>query len=204
MKILVTGFESFGGEKINPSIEAVKRLPDNIGGAEIIKMEIPTVRWKTLKKIDQAVEKYNPDVIISVGQAGGRSDINVERVGINVDDFRIEDNEGNQPCDEPIDAAGPDGYFLNVPVKAMVDNIRKHQIPASVSDTAGTYVCNHVAYGTRRMIETKYPGKRSGFIHIPYLPQQVMDKKGVPSMSLQVVVEGLAAALEAIAEEINK
>lgn len=204
MKILVTGFEPFGGEKINPSIEAVKRLPDNIGGAEIIKLEIPTVRWKTLKKIDQAVEKYNPDVIISVGQAGGRSDINVERVGINVDDFRIEDNEGNQPCDELIDAAGPDGYFLNVPVKAMVDNIRKHQIPASVSDTAGTYVCNHVAYGTRRMIETKYPGKRSGFIHIPYLPQQVMDKKGVPSMSLQVVVEGLAAALEAIAEEINK
>lgn len=204
MKILVTGFEPFGGEKINPSIEAVKRLPDNIGGAEIIKLEIPTVRWKTLKKIDQAVEKYNPDVIISVGQAGGRSDINVERIGINVDDFRIEDNEGNQPCDEPIDEAGPDGYFLNVPVKAMVDNIRKHQIPASVSNTAGTYVCNHVAYGTRRMIETKYPGKRSGFIHIPYLPQQVMDKKGVPSMSLQVVVEGLAAALEAIAEEINK
>lgn len=204
MKILVTGFEPFGGEKINPSIEAVKRLPDNIGGAEIIKMEIPTVRWKTLKKIDQAVEKYNPDVIISVGQAGGRSDINVERIGINVDDFRIEDNEGNQPCDEPIDEAGPDGYFLNVPVKAMVDNIRKHQIPASVSNTAGTYVCNHVAYGTRRMIETKYPGKRSGFIHIPYLPQQVIDKKGVPSMSLQVVVEGLAAALEAIAEEINK
>lgn len=204
MKILVTGFEPFGGEKINPSIEAVKRLPDNIGGAEIIKMEIPTVRWKTLKKIDQAVEKYNPDVIISVGQAGGRSDINVERIGINVDDFRIEDNEGNQPCDEPINEAGPDGYFLNVPVKAMVDNIRKHQIPASVSNTAGTYVCNHVAYGTRRMIETKYPGKRSGFIHIPYLPQQVIDKKGVPSMSLQVVVEGLAAALEAIAEEINK
>lgn len=204
MKILVTGFEPFGGEKINPSIEAVKRLPDNIGGAEIIKLEIPTVRWKTLEKIDQAVEKYNPDVIISVGQAGGRSDINVERIGINVDDFRIEDNEGNQPCDEPIDEAGPDGYFLNVPVKAMVDNIRKHQIPASVSNTAGTYVCNHVAYGTRRMIETKYPGKRSGFIHIPYLPQQVMDKKGVPSMSLQVVVEGLAAALEAIAEEINK
>lgn len=204
MKILVTGFEPFGGEKINPSIEAVKRLPDNIGGAEIIKLEIPTVRWKTLKKIDQAVEKYNPDVIISVGQAGGRSDINVERIGINVDDFRIEDNEGNQPCDEPIDEAGPDGYFLNVPVKAMVDNIRKHQIPASVSNTAGTYVCNHVAYGTRRMIETKYPGKRSGFIHIPYLPQQVIDKKGVPSMSLQVVVEGLAAALEAIAEEINK
>lgn len=157
-----------------------------------------------MKKIDQAVEKYNPDVIISVGQAGGRSDINVERIGINVDDFRIEDNEGNQPCDETIDAAGPDGYFLNVPVKAMVDNIRKHQIPASVSNTAGTYVCNHVAYGTRRMIETKYPGKRSGFIHIPYLPQQVIDKKGVPSMSLQVVVEGLAAALEAIAEEINK
>lgn len=204
MKILVTGFEPFGGEKINPSIEAVHSLPDRIEETEIVKIQIPVVRWKALAQIEQAVKQYNPDVILSVGQAGGRSDISVERIGINVDDFGIKDNEGNQPCNEPIDEKGPDGYFLNVPVKDMVENIRSHQIPASVSNTAGTYVCNHVAYGTRRMIETKYPGKKSGFIHIPYLPQQVMDKKGTPSMSLEVIVEGLTAALEAIIREENK
>lgn len=204
MKILVTGFEPFGGEKINPSIEAVHSLPEQIEGIEIVKIQIPVVRWKALAQIEQAVKQYNPDVILSVGQAGGRSDISVERIGINVDDFGIKDNEGNQPCNEPIDKKGPDGYFLNVPVKDMVENIRSHQIPASVSNTAGTYVCNHVAYGTRRMIEMKYPGKKSGFIHIPYLPQQVTDKNGMPSMSLDVIVEGLTAALEAIIREENK
>lgn len=204
MKILVTGFEPFGGEKINPSIEAVNSLPDRIEETEIVKIQIPVVRWKALAQIEQAVKQYNPDVILSVGQAGGRSDISVERIGINVDDFGIKDNEENQPCNEPIDEKGPDGYFLNVPVKDMVENIRSHQIPASVSNTAGTYVCNHVAYGTRRMIETKYPGKKSGFIHIPYLPQQVTDKNGMPSMSLEVIVEGLTAALEAIIREENK
>lgn len=146
-------------------------------------------------------KKYDPDVILSVGQAGGRADISVERIGINVDDFRIPDNEGNQPVDEIIDPQGPDAYFLNLPIKKIVDRIKKYQIPASVSNTAGTFVCNHVAYGTRRMMELRYPGKRSGFIHIPFLPQQVAEKKAVASMSLEVIVQGLTAALEAIAEE---
>ena len=201
MKILVTGFDPFGGESVNPAIEAVKRLPDEILGMEIIKQEIPTVRWKSLDRIEEAVKKYDPDVILSVGQAGGRADISVERIGINVDDFRIPDNEGNQPVDEIIDPQGPDAYFLNLPIKKIVDRIKKYQIPASVSNTAGTFVCNHVAYGTRRMMELRYPGKRSGFIHIPFLPQQVAEKKAVASMSLEVIVQGLTAALEAIAEE---
>ena len=201
MKILVTGFDPFGGESVNPAIEAVKRLPDEILGMEIIKQEIPTVRWKALDRIEEAVKKYDPDVILSVGQAGGRADISVERIGINVDDFRIPDNEGNQPVDEIIDPQGPDAYFLNLPIKKIVDRIKKYQIPASVSNTAGTFVCNHVAYGTRRMMELRYPGKRNGFIHIPFLPQQVAEKKAVASMSLEVIVQGLTAALEAIAEE---
>lgn len=201
MKILVTGFDPFGGETINPAIEAVKRIPDEIPGMEIIKLEIPTVRWKSLEMIEAAIKKYDPDVILSVGQAGGRADISVERIGINVDDFRIPDNEGNQPANETIDPDGPDAYFLNLPIKEMVEQIRKYQIPASVSNTAGTFVCNHVAYGTRRMLELRYPEKRSGFIHIPFLPQQVVEKKAMPSMSLEMIVQGLAAALEAIAEE---
>ena len=198
MKILVTGFDPFGGEPINPAIESVKRLPDNIAGAEIIKLEIPTVRKKSLEKIEKAINEHNPDVILSIGQAGGRFDISIERVGINLDDFRIPDNEGNQIIDEPIFPDGENSYFVKLPVKSMVQNVQKNNIPASVSYTAGTFVCNHVLYGVMYLIEKKYKGKKSGFIHIPFLPQQVVDKRNMPSMELDTIVKGLTAAIEAI------
>lgn len=198
MKILVTGFDPFGGESINPAIESVKRLPETIAGAEIIKLEIPTVFHKSLQVIDEAIAKYDPDAILSIGQAGGRSDITVERVGINCDDARIPDNEGNQMIDELVFADGPSAYFVNLPIKAMVANIQSKHIPASVSNTAGTFVCNHVTYGVRYLVDKKYPGKRSGFIHIPFLPQQVLDKKDTASMSLETIVTGISAAIEAI------
>ena len=198
MKILVTGFDPFGGEPINPAIESVKRLPDNIAGAEIIKLEIPTVRKKSLEKIEKAINEHNPDVILSIGQAGGRFDISIERVGINLDDFRIPDNEGNQIIDEPIFLDGENSYFVKLPVKAMVQNVQKNNIPASVSYTAGTFVCNHVLYGVLYLIEKKYKGKKSGFIHIPFLPQQVVNKRNTPSMELNTIVKGLTAAIEAI------
>lgn len=200
MKILVTGFDPFGGESINPAIETVKRLPDMIAGAKIIKQEIPTVCHKALQVIDEAIAKYDPDVVLSIGQAGGRSDITVERVGINIDDCRIPDNEGNQIIDEPIFPDGPDAYFVTVPIKSMVQRIMDRNIPASVSNTAGTFVCNHVTYGVSHLFATKYTGKRSGFIHIPYLPQQVIDKKNMPSMSQEMMVEAIVAAIEAIVE----
>ena len=198
MKILVTGFDPFGGEPINPAIESVKKLPDNIAGAEIIKLEIPTVKKKSIEKIEKAIEEYNPDVILSIGQAGGRFDISIERIGINLDDFRIPDNEGNQIIDEPIFPDGENSYFVKLPVKAMVQNVQKNNIPASVSYTAGTFVCNHVLYGVLYLIEKKYKGKKSGFIHIPFLPQQVVDKRNMPSMELNTIVKGLTAAIEAI------
>ena len=200
MKILVTGFDPFGGEPINPAIESVKKLPDNIAGAEIIKLEIPTVRRKSLEKIEKAIQEHNPDIILSVGQAGGRFDVTVERVGINMDDFRIPDNEGNQVIDEPIFSDGDNAYFVKLPVKAMVQNIQKNKIPASVSYTAGTFVCNHVLYGVLYLVEKKYKGKKSGFIHIPFLPEQVVDKRNMPSMELNTIVTGLTAAIEAIVE----
>ncbi len=200
MKILVTGFDPFGGEPINPAIESVKKLPDNIAGAEIIKLEIPTVRGKSLEKIEKAIQEHNPDIILSVGQAGGRFDITVERVGINMDDFRIPDNEGNQVIDEPVFSDGDNAYFVKLPVKAMVQNIQKNKIPASVSYTAGTFVCNHVLYGVLYLVEKKYKGKKSGFIHIPFLPEQVVDKRNMPSMELNTIVTGLTAAIEAIVE----
>ena len=198
MKILVTGFDPFGGEPINPAIESVKKLPDNIAGAKIIKLEIPTVRKKSLEKIEKAINEHNPDVILSIGQAGGRFDISIERVGINLDDFRIPDNEGNQIIDEPVFPDGENSYFVKLPVKAMVQNVQKNNIPASVSYTAGTFVCNHVLYGVLYLIEKKYKGKKSGFIHIPFLPQQVVDKRNMPSMELNTIVKGLTAAIEAI------
>lgn len=200
MKILVTGFDPFGGEPINPAIETVKKLSDTIAGAEIIKLEIPTVCHKSLRVIDEAIAKYDPDVVLSIGQAGGRPDITVERVGINMDDCRIKDNEGNQIIDEPVYPDGPAAYFATIPIKAIVQRILDKNIPASVSNTAGTFVCNHVMYGVCHLLATKYSGKRSGFIHIPFLPQQVLDKKNTSSMSQEMMVDAITAAIEAIVD----
>lgn len=200
MKILISGFDPFGGEKINPAIEAVKLLPDEIKGAKIIKVEIPTVRKKSLEKLEEIIEKEKVDVVLNIGQAGGRSDITIERVGINVDDFRIEDNEKNMPIDEKIKEDGPDAYFVTIPIKAIVKNIQKHNIPASVSNTAGTFVCNHVCYGMAHLAKTKYPNMKTGFIHIPFLPQQVLNKKNMPSMSLEMISKALEYTIEAIIE----
>ncbi len=198
MKILVTGFDPFGGEKINPAIESVKLLPDCIAGAEIIKLEIPTVVFKSLHKIKEAIIKHDPDVILSIGQAGGRPDITVERIGINMDDCRIPDNEGNQPVDTKVFEDGPDAYFATIPIKAMVKNIQEAGIPASVSNSAGTFICNHVLYGVRHMCETDFKGKRSGFIHIPFMLEQVLDKKNMPSMDINVIAKAIEKAIEAI------
>lgn len=197
MKILLTGFDPFGGEKVNPASEAVKKVKDNINGAEIIKIVIPTVRNKSLEEIEKAIEKYNPDIVISVGQAGGRFGITPERVAINVDDFRIKDNEGNQPIDEKVREDGESAYFSNLPIKAMVENMNKNDIPASVSNTAGTFVCNHVMYGIMYMIDKKYKNMKGGFIHIPYMTSQVINKKDTAYMSLDEIVKGLEFALEA-------
>ncbi len=198
MKILVTGFDPFGGEKINPAIESVKLLPDVINGAQIIKLEIPTVVFKSLNKIKEAVKEHDPDVILSIGQAGGRPDITVERIGINMDDCRIPDNEGNQPIDTKVFEDGPDAYFSNLPIKAMVKNIQDAGIPASVSNTAGTFICNHVLYGVRHMCETEFKGKKSGFIHIPFMLEQVINKKNMPSMDITIIAKAIEKAVEAI------
>lgn len=200
MKILVSGFDPFGGEKINPAIEAVKLLPDSIKGNEVIKIEIPTVIGKSVDKLKEKIKEVKPDVVISVGQAGGREDITVERVAINIDDCRIKDNEGNQPIDEKIAEDGPDAYLLTLPIKAIVEKIKQANIPASVSNTAGTFICNHVAYGMAHLKATEYPNMRTGFIHIPFLPEQVLNKAHTASMSLQTIVTALEKAIGAVIE----
>lgn len=197
MKVLITGFDPFGGEKINPALEAVKKLPDTIAGAEIIKLEIPTVFRKSLEKIEKNIIKHNPDIVISIGQAGGRTEITPERVAINIDDARIPDNEAKQPIDIPIFEDGENSYFSNLPIKAMVKETKEGGIPASISNTAGTFVCNHVMYGILYMAAKKYPNIRGGFIHVPYIPSQVLDKPNTPSMSLEDIAKGLELCVKA-------
>lgn len=146
MKILVTGFDPFGTDTMNPAIEAVKRLPDTVNGADIIKLEIPTVFGKSAEVVRQAMTEHDVDYVLNIGQAGGRFDMTPERVAINLDDARIADNEGNQPIDVPIKADGEAAYFSQLPIKAMVTAMKEAGIPASVSNSAGTFVCNHIMY----------------------------------------------------------
>lgn len=198
MKILVTGFDPFGGESINPSSEVLKLLPKTILDADIICLTVPTVFNESISVIEEAILRFDPDVIVLIGQAGGRSAITVERIGINVDDARIKDNAGIQRIDEPVFSDGPAAYFSTLPIKAMVKNIQDKGISAAVSNTAGTFVCNHVMYGILHLCATKYLNKRSGFIHIPFLPEQTLNKPQLPSMSLEMICKGIEAALEAI------
>ena len=197
MKVLVTGFDPFGGEPINPAWEAVKAMKDTIAGAEIVKMQIPTVVGKSIEKIHQKMKELQPDLVISVGQAGGRFGVTPERVAINVTDARIPDNEGNQPIDEPIFPDGPAAYFSNLPVKAMVQAIKDAGYPSVLSNSAGTYICNHVMYGILYYIEKEFPNVRGGFIHVPYAPSQAVNKPSTPSMALADITASLEAAVAA-------
>lgn len=201
MKIVITGFDPFGGEKINPAWEAVKSLPDKVGDIEVVKVQVPTVFKKSAKKLFEAIDREKPDAVVCVGQAGGRFDITVERVGINIEDGRIPDNEGYQPIDTAIFEDGENAYFATLPIKAMVDEMKKENIPASVSNSAGTYVCNHLMYSLLYYLDKKgLKNVRGGFIHVPFIPEQVVDKKNMPSMELSRITRGLEIALKAIAE----
>jgi len=196
MKIIVTGFDPFGGESINPAFEAVRRLPDVLAGVELIKLEVPTVFNGAVQGVTAQIDALQPDAWLGVGQAGGRCDISVERVAINIHDGRIADNAGYQPTDEPGDPAGPAAYFATLPLREMVAAMRRAGIPASISNSAGTFVCNHLMYGVLHHIQRGGLAVRGGFIHIPYLPQQAVNKPNTtPSMALETVVEALSAAL---------
>ena len=198
-KLLLTAFTPFDGERINPALEAVKLVKDKIGKLKIVKLEVPTVFGKSIETVREAIEREKPDFVLSIGQAGGRAEITPERVAINLNDARIPDNEGNQPIDEPIFPDGENAYFSTLPVKAMVEAIRKEGLPSSLSNSAGTYVCNHLMYGVLYYLD-KRPSMKAGFIHVPYIPEQVKDKKGMPALPLSDIVRGLEAAIQAVEE----
>lgn len=204
MKILVTGFDPFGGEKVNPALEAVKSLPSVIHGAEIRWVEIPTVFYKSADVLEAEIVRYQSDVVLCIGQAGGRASLTPERVAINQDDARIPDNQGNQPIDTPIRLDGEAAYFSTLPIKAMVQAIKEVGLPATVSNTAGTFVCNHLMYQALYLADKKFPNMRAGFMHIPYMTEQVINKPNTASMNLDDIIKGIEAAIGAIVDYKDK
>jgi pyroglutamyl-peptidase len=194
--VLLSGFEPFNGAAINPSWEAVRALDGWSGpGFTVVARQLPCVFGAAFDALRRAVAQVRPDIVIAVGQAGGRSEISLERVAINIDDATIRDNAGGQPVDTPIVADGPAAYFSTLPVKAIVRALRLRGFPAGVSQTAGTFVCNHVFYGL--MHHTAGQPVRAGFIHVPFLPEQAADRpERPPSMALRDIVDALRIAVE--------
>ena len=199
MKILVTGFDPFGGDAINPAFEAVKLIPAKVAGATIIKEEIPTVFGKCGEVLEKLIEKHQPDAVMCVGQAGGYSAIAVEKIAVNLAEARIPDNENQQPSDEAIVEGAPLAYFATLPVKAMVQAIKDNGIPAKVTYSAGTFVCNDIMYRLLHMTAQKFPKIRGGFVHVPFDTAQVVGRPdGTPSMPITTIAKSLEYALEAI------
>lgn len=193
-KLLISGFDPFGGEKINPSFEAVKLLPDTIGEYELTKIELPTVFGRAAEIMTSKIEELRPDAVICVGQAGGRSGITPEVIGINLREAKIADNAGNMPQNAPVREGAPDGIFSTLPVRKMVEAIKAIGLPAALSYSAGAFVCNDLLYSL--LHEFKNTDIKIGFIHVPFLPEQA--KEGVPSMTLSEIVRGLSAAIECL------
>lgn len=192
--LIITGFDPFGGETVNPAWEAVRRLPDALAGYRLTKLEIPTRFGLAARAVLDAAEQDAPDVILCVGQAGGRSAVTPERIAINLNDARIPDNGGFQPREQRIDPHGPDGIFATVPVSAMAQAIRDAGIPGQVSLSAGAFVCNDTLYRLLRHFEGT--AIRIGFIHVPYLPEQA--KEGMACMPLEQITQALQAAISAL------
>lgn len=192
-KLLITGFDPFGGESINPAWEAVRLLPDVIRDFKLVKLEIPTVFGAAAQVVIDKAEEIHPDAIISVGQAGGRAAVTPEMVGINLRYASIPDNMGALPCDIPIAEGGPAAYFSTLPVRAMAKAICDAGLPGAVSYSAGSFVCNDVLYSLLHRFDGTEV--RAGFIHVPFLPEQTADK---PSLPLEQTAAALRAAIEAI------
>ncbi|TKV28001.1 pyroglutamyl-peptidase I [Arthrobacter sp. NamB2] len=193
--ILLTGFEPFGGEATNPSWQAARLAADLLSaeGMPAAAVEVPCVFGRSVEVLAQAVEDHRPEIVLCVGQAGGRERISIERVAINVDDARIPDNAGRQPIDEPVVPRGPAAYFSTLPIKACREAVARLGIPVEVSQTAGTYVCNHIFYGLMDLLQRR-DGVRGGFVHVPFSPEQG-SAHGQPGLA----IEHMAAALVAVA-----
>lgn len=193
-RVLLTAFDAFGEEKINPAEEALENIDLGSENFEVFKLTLPTVFKKSSTLLIECIEKIKPSSVICLGQAGGRAAITPERIAINVDDAELADNEGNIPKDSPIKEDGPAAYFSTLPIKSIVEELKRKQIPASISNTAGTFVCNHVFYSLMHYAAENSPGLLAGFIHLPYLPEQAAEKN-MPSLPLEKIVEAIKIAV---------
>ncbi|MBO4677124.1 MAG: pyroglutamyl-peptidase I [Oscillospiraceae bacterium] len=193
MTILLTAFDPFGGEGENASQMALEALPDSVAGARLEKLLLPTVFRTSGELAIQAAENIRPDVVLSLGQAGGRKALTPERIAVNLMDARIPDNAGFRPADEPVVPGGPAAYFSTLPVKAMVRAMEAAGVPAMVSNTAGTFVCNSLMYAMLHYAASRRPDLPCGFIHVPG-PED--------GLSREELTRGVAAALEAVAENL--
>ncbi|MGR0162077.1 pyroglutamyl-peptidase I [Paenarthrobacter nitroguajacolicus] len=191
--ILLTGFEPFGGEEVNPSWLAVRRAGELLGseGIAVDVVELPCVFGESATVLTEAIARLNPDIVVCSGLAGGRARISLERVAINCDDARIPDNKGQRPIDEEVIPGGPAAYFSNLPIKAALRNLHIAGIRGEVSQSAGTYVCNHIFYVLMNALASR-PGTRGGFVHVPYLREQLPEGSPGPSMPLEAMAEGIA------------
>lgn len=197
-RVLLTAFEPFAGEVINPSLEAARQIESiEFAGALVRTVELPVDRHRAIAIAIDMIGAERPDVVIMLGEAGGRFRVNPERVAINVDDFRIPDNAGNQPKDEPIVEGGPAAYFSTLPIRSIVERIAAERIPVAISNTAGTYLCNRLFYSVMHAIAVEGLATRAGFIHLPYLHDQAIGKhQDVPSLSRESIIEAVRLAIE--------
>jgi pyroglutamyl-peptidase len=195
MKILVTGFEPFGGERVNPAQQAVERLAARPGDLDLATRILPVAFERALPVLEAAIVETRPAVVLCVGEAGGRAELSLERVAINLADARIPDNDGRQPIDRPVAADGPAAYFASLPVKAAAMALRDAGLPAALSQSAGTFVCNHVFYGLLHLAAMRRLPLLGGFLHVPYLPEQAAHHPGMPSMAAEEITRGIAVVL---------
>ena len=204
MKILITGFDPFGGEALNPSWEVAQQLNGKkVNGAQLVAAKLPCVFAQSLGALAAAIQLHQPDAVIALGQADGRSDFSIERVAINVCDARIPDNDGAQPVDEPVIAQGPAACFSTLPVKKIASHLKAQGIPASISQTAGTFVCNQVFYGLQHLLcNTKV---LSGFVHVPLLPSQAAARSGasMASMNTETLAQALLCTVDVLVHHLQ-
>ena len=199
MKLLLTGFEPFGGSDVNPSQQIVQALAERrFESVELYTALLPVDSVRGPGEALAAIREFHPDTVLSLGQANGRAALSIERVAVNLADYAIPDNSGTRTVDQPIVAGGPAAYFVTLPVRAMLAAIEAADVPAELSLSAGTFLCNHVLYAVLHYIAANALPVRAGFIHLPSLPEQVIHRPPAPSMSLETMITGISAAIKAI------
>lgn len=198
-KVLLTGFDPFGKDKINPALELIKKMSkEEIPDAVLTTISLPVVFGEAISELISSIEKTKPDLVISLGQAAGRMVVSIERIGLNMNDTDLADNANNKPKDELIAANGPAAYFTTINVRKTYQEIKKAGIPVSISNSAGTYVCNNIIYGVLHHLSNNNQNEiKYGFIHIPYLPSQAAEKsKPFASLPLEIIEKAVRIAIK--------